>query len=241
MNQKGKSALLFFFGVLVMTTLACGVGGIDLPEVNIPEGAAATAGAAARGAATAAAEAGIQETVAAAAGTVVSGAEAIGGDAVATLQATDFSTEIVVDGEPLREKIESVQPDASGAITVVLTDDELNQAVRVNQEADKQPIIQDIAVQFTGGNIVLSGALTQPVSTNLVATFSAAAVDGELDLTLERATVAGLPLPAATLAPVENALNNELQRALDNLPDNYGLSSVSIGEGTMTLVATPTG
>lgn len=241
MNEQGKIALLFFFGVLLMTTLACGVGGIDLPEVDIPEGAAATAGAAARGAATAAAEAGIQETVAAAAGTVVSGAEAIGGNAVATLQATDFSTEVVVNGEALRDKVQSVQPDASGAITLVLTDEELNQAVRVNEEEGKQPVIQDITVQFTGGNVVMRGALTQPLTTNLVATFSAAVVAGELELTLERATVAGLPLPAATLAPVETALNNELQRALENLPDNYSLSTVTLGEGTMTLVATPAG
>ncbi|MDT8305418.1 MAG: hypothetical protein RRC07_05735 [Anaerolineae bacterium] len=239
MNEQGKIALSFFFGVLLLATLACGVGGIDLPDVNIPEGAAATAGAAARGAATAAAEAGIQETVAAAAGTVVSGAEAIGGDAVATLQATDFSTEVVVDGDALRDKVESARPDASGAITVVLTDEELNRAVRVNPEADGQPAIEDISVQFTGGNVVLSGALTQPLATNLVATFSAAAVDGELELELERVTVAGLPLPSATLAPVETALNQELQRALQNLPDNYSVSSVVIGEGTMTVVATP--
>lgn len=239
MNEQGKIALGFFFVVLLLTTLACGVGGIDLPDVNIPEGAAATAGAAARGAATAAAEAGIQETVAAAAGTVVSGAEAIGGDAVSTLQATDFSTEVVVDGDALRDKVESAQPDASGAITLVLTDEELNQAVSVNQEADKQPVIQDITVQFTGGNVVLRGALTQPVTTSLVATFSAAVVNGELELELERTTVAGLPLPAATLAPVETALNAELQRALQNLPDNYSVSSVVVGEGTMTVVATP--
>jgi hypothetical protein len=241
MNQQGKTALLVFFGLLVMATLACGIGGIDLPDVNVPEGAAATAGAAARGAATAAAESGIQETVAAAAGTVVAGAEALGGDAVATLQATDFSTEIEVDAGAIRDKVENSQPDATGTITVVITEEELNQAVRINQEGAEQPVIQDISIQFTGGTIVLRGALTQPLATNLVATFSAAVVNGELELTVQQTSVAGIPLPAATLAPLQTALNTELQRAVDNLPDNYRLSSVTVGEGTMTLVAAPSG
>jgi hypothetical protein len=239
MNQQGKTALLVFFGLVMMATLACAVGGIDLPDVNIPEGAAATAGAAARGAATAAAEAGIQETVAAAAGTVASGVGALGGDAVATLQATDFTTEVEVDADAIRDKVESIQPDATGTITVVITEQELNQTVRANPDGNEQALIQDLSFQFAGGNIVLRGAVSRPVATNLVASFSAAVVDGELELTVEQATVAGLPMPDMALAPLETALNNELQRALDRLPDNYRLTSVSVGEGSMTLVAEP--
>jgi hypothetical protein len=239
MKEQGKIAALLVFGLLALTTLACSVGGLNLPEVSVPEGAAATAGAAARGAATAAAEAGIQETVAAAAGTVVSGAADVGGAAVATLQATDFTTEIEVDAGALREKVESVQPDASGNMTVVITDDELNQAVTVNPEANGEPVIQDVAVAFTGGNIVLSGILQQPLTANLVATFSAAVTNGELAVELEQAAVGGVPLPVTMLSPVEDALNDNLQQALDRLPDNYTLSSVTVGEGTMTIVATP--
>lgn len=239
MIEQRKLAIPLLVAFIALATLACSVGGIDLPEVNVPEGAAATAGAAARGAATAAAEAGIQETVAAAAGTVVSGAADVGGAAVATIEATDFTTEIVVDGDALREKVESVQPDASGNITVVITDDELNQAVSVNPDPDGQPVIQDVSVAFTGGNIVLSGILQQPMTANLVATFSAASVNGELALDLERATVGGVPLPVTMLAPVENTLNDNLQQALDRLPENYTLSSVTVGEGEMTIIATP--
>lgn len=239
MKEQGKIAALLMFALLTLTTLACGVGGVDLPEVNVPEGAAATAGAAARGAATAMAETGLQETVVAAAGTVVSEAGDLGGAAMATIEATDFTTEIVVDGTALRQKVESVQPDASGNMTVVITDDELNQAVTVNPQADGEPVIQDVAVAFTGGNIVLSGVLSQPLTANLVAEFDATVANGELVLELERATVGGVSLPATMLAPVENALNDNLQQALDRLPDNYTLSSVTIGEGTMTIVATP--
>jgi hypothetical protein len=163
----------------------------------------------------------------------------VGGAALATLEATDFTTEIVVDGTALREKVESAQPDANGNMTVVITDDELNQAVQVNPEANGEPVIQDVAVQFAGGNIVLSGVLRQPMTADLVATFSAAAVNGELAVELERATVGGVPLPAAILAPVETMLNDNLDQALDRLPDNYSLSSVTVGEGSMTIVATP--
>ena len=239
MINQNKLAMLLLIGLLALTTLACAVGGIDLPEVSVLEGAAATAGAAARGAATAAAESGIQETVAAAAGTVVSGAADLGGSAIATIEATDFTTEIVVDGDALRQKVESVQPDASGNITVVITDDELNQAVSVNPEANGEPVIQDVSVAFTGGNIVLSGTLQQPMTADLVAAFSAASVNGELALNLERATVGGVPIPVTMLAPLENTLNDNLQQALDRLPENYTLASVTVGEGQMTIVATP--
>jgi hypothetical protein len=239
MKNQGTIAALLLIGLLALTTLACAVGGIDLPEVNVPEGAAATAGAAARGAATAAAEAGIQETVAAAASTVVSGAADVGGAAIATIEATDFTTEIVVDGTALREKVASVQPDASGNMAVVITDDELNQAVSVNPTADGEPILQDVAVAFTGGNIVLSGVLQQPVTANLVAAFDAAVVDGEVSVALESATIGAVPLPVSMLAPLENTLNDNLQQALSQLPDNYTLSTLTVGEGTMTIVATP--
>ncbi len=239
MYDQNKRAVLLLFVLLALATLACSVGGLNLPEVNVPEGAAATAGAAARGAATAAAEAGIQETVAAAASTVVSGASDLGGAAIATIEATDFSTEIVVDGDALREKVESVQPDASGVITVVITDDELNQAVSINPDPDGAPVIQDVSVAFTGGNIVLSGVLQQPMTANLVAAFSAASVNGELALTLEQATVGGVPLPVTMLAPLQSILNDNLQQALDRLPENYTLASVTVGEGQMTIVATP--
>lgn len=239
MKEQGKIAVLLVFALLTLTTLACGAGGIDLPEVNVPEGAAATAGAAARGAATAVAESGLQETVAAAAGTAVSEAGEVGSAAMATIEATDFTTEIVVDGTALRQKVESVQPDASGNVTVVITDDDLNQAVSVNPNPDGEPVIQDVALEFTEGNIVLSGVLRQPTTANLVATFNASVVNGELALDVERATVGGVPLPVSVLAPLENTLNDNLQQALERLPDNYTLSSVTVGEGTMTLVATP--
>jgi hypothetical protein len=64
-------------------------------------------------------------------------------------------------------------------------------------------------------------------------------INGELAVELEQATVGGVPLPVTMLSPVQDALNDNLQQALDRLPDNYTLSSVTVGEGTMTIVATP--
>jgi hypothetical protein len=124
-------------------------------------------------------------------------------------------------------------------MTVVITDDELNQAVSVNPEADGEPVIQDVAVEFAGGNIVLSGVLRQPMTANLVAAFDATVVNGELALQLEEATVGSVPLPVTILTPLEDRLNDNLAQALDRLPDNYTLSSVTVGEGMMTIVATP--
>jgi len=77
------------------------------------------------------------------------------------------------------------------------------------------------------------------VTADLVAAFSAASVNGELALNLDRATVGGVPIPVTMLAPLENTLNDNLQQALDRLPENYTIASVTVGEGQMTIVATP--
>lgn len=244
-----KKWLLFFPTLLLLAALACGFGGLDAPDVGLPEGAAATAEGAARVAATAMAgvtvPAGIAETAESAAGqagglaaTAVALAGEQGSGLLATLEASNFDVSISVDIEALRQKFSAAQPGPDGNITIELTDDELNQAIDVRAgTAGQEPAIQDPDIAFTGGNVILNGRVRQPVQGELRATFQPVVTDGQLRLFLTNVTIGGIPVPTVLLSSVEATINTSLAALLTALPANYHLSEMIIGEGTMTIIA----
>lgn len=246
MQRQTKWMLLFFLTMVILPVLACGPGGIDLPEVNVPEGAAATAEGMAREAATAVARVtvppGAEETVAAvgrSAATAVASAGEEGGQAVATIQSTDFTINVTVNTEQLRQKIASARPDENGNVTVTITDDEINQAIEVKDQAaaDQPATFQNPAVAFSGGNILLTGDLTKPIPAELVATFEPVIVDGLAQVDLRSVSLRGLPIPPQALGSVEQSLNNALREMMASLPADYAVQSIDVGEGTMTITA----
>ena len=248
---KQSKWLIVFTTLLLMAALACGIGDVGLPDVGLPEGAAATAEGAAQAAATAMAgvtvPAGAIETAQSAAGqagglaaTAVALAGEEGSGLLATLEASNFDVSITVDVDALRQKVTNAQPGADGNITIELTDEELNQAIDVRAgTAGEEPAIQDPDIIFTGGNAVLVGRVQQPVQGELRATFQPVVNDGQLRLFLTAVTVGGIPVPTVLLSSVEATINASLATLLSALPDNYRLSEIVIGEGTMTIVARP--
>ncbi len=243
--------LLVFSTLLLMAALACSIGGVEAPDVGLPEGAAATAEGAAQAAATAMAQvtvpAGVVETAQSAIGgagglaaTAVALAGEEGGGLLATLEASNFDVSITVDVDALRQKVTNAQPDADGNITVELTDGELNQAIDVRAgTAGEEPAIQDPEIIFTGGNAVLVGRVQQPVQGELRATFQPVVNEGQLRLFLTEVTVGGIPVPTVLLSSVEATINASLATLLSSLPANYRLSEIIIGEGSMSIVARP--
>lgn len=223
MKQETTRAIVVFFGLLLLATLACGPGGVDLPEVTIPAGAAETA-----------------ESAAAQAGELAGTAAAVageqGGGLVATLEATDFNIDIQFDSEAIREKFSSVQPDESGNITVAITDQEINEALQVADTGGVSPI-QNLNVSFTGGNVVFSGDVTQPLQGRLTASFSAAVIDGQLQLDLVNARIGSVPVPPSLLDSLESTINERVATQLSRLPTSYTLQNVVIEEGSMTIMA----
>ena len=250
---KENKWFLTFLTLLLLAALGCGIGGVEVPDVGLPAGAAATAEGAAQAAATAMAQvtipAGIAETAQSAAGgagglaaTAIALAGEEGGGLLATLEASDFDVQITVDVDALRQKVSDAQPDASGNITLELTDDELNQAIDVRAgRAGQDPAIQDPDLIFTGGNVVLVGRVQQPVQGELRATFQPVVSDGQLRLFLTAVTVGGIPVPTVLLSSVEATINASLATLLSALPNNYRLSEIIIGEGTMSIIARPAG
>lgn len=249
MKKQMMWKLLLLMALFALPALACGPGGIGLPDVQVPEGAAATAEGMARDAATAVARVtippGARETVAAVGAAAATGvaSAAEGGGVIATLEATDFSVDVTVDAEPLQDKIEEARPDENGNIVITVTDEEINQAIDVRQvnAADLPFTFQDPSVAFTGESVILTGNLTEPMQAQLVAAFKPLVVDGQVQMDLQSATLRGLPIPAQALAPVEQNLNNALRDMTASLPENYVVREVNLGESTMTIVAVNNG
>lgn len=246
MKLRTKWMLLFFFSMLMVPVLACGTGGIDLPEVNVPEGAAATAEGMARDAATAVARVtvppGAQETAAAvgqSAATAVAEAGEGGGEAVSTLQATNFTINVTVNTDQLRQKIASARPDENGNVNITITDEEINQAIELKDEAEGSDpaTFQNPSVAFTGGNVVLTGDVTKPIPAELIASFGPVILDGQAQVDLQSVTLRGLPVPPQLLGSVEQSLNNALREMMSSLPEGYVVQEISVGEGTMTIIA----
>lgn len=239
--------------LLMLAALACGIGDIGVPDVGLPEGAAATAEGAARAASTAMARvtipAGAVETAQAVAGqagglaaTAIALAGEEGSGLLATLQASDFDVQITIDVDALRQKVSEARPGPDGNITLELTDEELNRAIDVRAgRAGQEPAMQDPDLTFADGNVVLVSRVQQPVQGELTAVFQPVVSNGQLRLFLTDVTVGGIPVPPVLLSSVEATINASLATLLSALPDDYMLSDIAIGAGTMTIIARPTG
>ena len=223
MKQRTTWAILIFFGILFLAALACSPGGVDLPEVTIPAGAAETA-----------------ESAASQAGELAGTAAAVageqGGGLVATLEATDFNVDIQFDAEAIREKFSDVQPDEDGNVTVTVSDQEINEALQVGNAGGLSPI-QNVTVAFTGGNVTFSGDVTQPLQGRLTTTFRPTVTDGQFQLDLINARIGPVPVPVSVLTSLETTINERVATQLSRLPTAYTLQDVVVGEGSLTIVA----
>lgn len=221
--KKENSGLILILSLLLLSALACGFGA-KLAEVDETVSMAETAQAAAQQAG------GVVQTVAAE-------APEQGSVAVATLQSAD-APEI----DALREKFSNIQPDINGNYTVTLTDTELNQVLQLQPtltDPNAQVQLQNALVTFTGGNIFLNARVVQPLTADLSVTVRPYVLDGELGFDLQQASLGSLPVPGPILSVVEGSLNASLDQALNSVPVGYQLVSVTLGEGTITIVARP--
>jgi hypothetical protein len=240
MMRKESKLIFIMIAGLFLLGLACNAGGGSFtpPAVTIPAGAMATAqsaaGTAAVMAATGAAQggaavetavaAGALETAEAMAGTVA----AQGGAVVATVSAAGTP-----DISALREKLEALQPDENGNVSVTITDDEVNEAIQGGQANSGQSSLQNALVTFTGGTIVLAGDVTQPVTARLTVVFVPYVEDGFIRFEITQATLGTLNVPAALLQSAEATLNSTLGDTLNNLPGGVQVTAIEMGEGTM--------
>lgn len=223
-----KGWIFAYFVLWLLASLACGAGDVTLPQVTISADTAATAQAAAE-------QAGL------AAATAAALIETQGGSLLATVQAGDFNVDLHLDPASLQQRFANVQFDGNGNVSVTVTEEEVNLALQQGEQVAAQngqaSPLQNPYLDLTGGNIVLSGDLTQPIQATLVAAFRPVVVNNVLQFEIVSATLGGIQVPPSILASVQTNLNNTLGTAFSTLPGNIILKEVQMGEGTMTIIA----
>jgi hypothetical protein len=134
---------------------------------------------------------------------------------------------------------ETATREGDGAFSLEATDVELTSylALRMADEIDglEDVPLEDLQVQFTGGQMLFSGKLRTvcPFSLNLKVVASAQVDGGQLDLRLERAQAGAIPIPKGLLKSLSRIINETIAEAPERLERAVEITDVQIGEGTI--------
>ena len=145
---------------------------------------------------------------------------------------------IPIEPGSLTEKFATIPlPEGSGTVAVTVTEAELNQAIAAAQaQAGAPSAIQNPQVRFTGGTIILTGTLAEPINGQLTVSFTPYVENNTLQFEVVEASIGSFQVPPAALQTAEQTLNSSLGTAMSQLPAGTGLQSVTVGEGTMTVI-----
>ena len=244
MKIKGIALILI---ILSLSMLACRFSlelpwDVSAPDVEIaPEDVAAAATRAAVVAATAA-------SMADQAGQLAATAVLQGDDIVSTAVAGEGLPEIgeilpEVGGaaatlSSLERKLTSISPDANGNFTVTMTDADLAEYLASQGAAfeNSEARIENVQVNFTPQNVVITGNVTNPVSLPLTAQLRPVVIDGRLRFQIINASAGVLPVPDSMLSVLETGVNVGLGQVFDTLPAGATLIDLALGNGSMTVL-----
>jgi hypothetical protein len=228
--MQSKRMFLILVTLLALAALACNFSAA-LPDVNVsPEEMQ-------QAAATAAAMAGqmgeLAGTAVAQGDQIAATALAQSGDIVATIGAATPLPGL----DPLRDKFNSVQPDADGNFSVSITQEEFNQSLAAREAAavaaGNPPQFRNAQVRFEDGQVMLLADLTEPVTAPFTGAFRPLVVDGRLQFELLGATLGPLPVPALVLQTASGLVNNAVAEALVGLPNSVVLQTITVQPGLM--------
>ncbi|MCA9931979.1 MAG: hypothetical protein KC419_26020 [Anaerolineales bacterium] len=155
-------------------------------------------------------------------------------DALGQVELPNFSDVLI-------EKFTAVQITGDNSYTVTLTDVEMTQKMQAAQAANAASgnfgTLQNPTAQFTNGQMIFSGTMTEPNLGAVSVTLRPFVQDGRLQVEVVSATVSDNPVPVFVLQGAEATLNSTLSAAFNNLPAGFVLQSVTITEGIMSVTA----
>lgn len=226
-----RNAILLFFSILLLTSLACDFS-IGKPSLNAPA-AVETAEAAARSAGSAAG------TAAAKAGDLAGTAAAL-----ATTEGSGIVATVMAAGTPgaqfLKDKMSQIEPDADGNYRASVSEDELNVVLRVRQLLGGDLMgaaIQSQEVSLEDGFITLSGSILEPFPGQLQVRMRPAVVGGQLQLNVEEASAAGQDAPQEAIDAAEQAISSAIVEALGYVgEEGIELQEITVTGGELSLV-----
>jgi hypothetical protein len=221
---------MLFVLTLLLASLACDIS-LPKPQIDAPP-PVETAGAAARAAGSAAG------TAAAKAGDLAGTASAL-----ATTEGAGAIATVLAAGTPgaefLKEKMAQIKPDADGFYRASLTEDEVNIVLRIRQFLTGDLLgaaIQSQEVSFEDGLITLSGSIMEPLPGKLVARMRPTVVDGQLQLNVEDASVAGQEAPQEAIDAAEKVISGAITEALGYVGEGIVLTEITATGGELTFV-----
>jgi hypothetical protein len=144
--------------------------------------------------------------------------------------------------QELQAVFASAKPDENGNISVTITDDQLNKAIQMGQQAGQQLStprasgISNVAITFTPEKILFEAELSGSNSGKLVVEFVPSVVNGVLQFEVTSATLGGIKVPKLVLDAAEETLNSTLSEAMSQMPENAALQDVQLGDGTLTVI-----
>ncbi len=140
----------------------------------------------------------------------------------------------------LADRLTAVQATGDNSYTITTTDAEMTQAMRIAQtnltNNGGTPTLQNPSVQFTNGNMILTGTISEPNLGEVTVAMQPVVVNGRLQFNITSAAIGSTNIPTFILNGAAATLNSTLGNLSDNLPAGYSLQGITITEGMMNMV-----
>lgn len=128
-------------------------------------------------------------------------------------------------------------PNASGDVTVTLTQDQLNSIISTGMAQQSEQTITDPSVVLTNGTMEVYGKVNQSgISANLKAVLQPQVdANGTPSLQVTSMTLGAIPVPDVLKNQVATAANDALKNYLASNSTGFKVKSITITEGQMTV------
>jgi hypothetical protein len=146
------------------------------------------------------------------------------------------STEAVQDLEQnLNEAAENLQQ--GEPITLIVTETQLTSLIANNFQSGEGPVLQNPQVYLQDGQVQLVGSVEQSGISLPLQVLVSMRVDsaGNLDYTIDSATLGPFPLPQALLEQLSNELDRAIADQLGQGEERIVLDEITIADGTMVI------
>jgi hypothetical protein len=131
----------------------------------------------------------------------------------------------------------AVANSTNGQVTVAITEQQLTSYAAIKLESDPTSPITDTQIYLRGGKIWLYGNITAN-STSVPAAMSLTVVptaSGTVSVTIDTLNLGPIPAPASLRDSLANNLNTAIVQNTGGNANNFKVTDIIVGEGTMTV------
>jgi hypothetical protein len=130
----------------------------------------------------------------------------------------------------------------NGQVVLTVTEQQLTSYAVIKLETDPTSPITNTQIYLRSGKVLLYGNITSS-STSLPAAMSLTVTptaSGTVSITIDSLNLGPFPVPSTLRDSLASNLNDIIQRNAGSSSNNFKVTDVSIGEGTMTVTGTIT-